>query len=105
MSRTIAVSGGAGGIGAALCNRLRKDGDHVISIDLRDADMVADLSTAEGCAQAVAGDLDDVIHASDDPEVAILIFACAVAGFRQRKGEIYDQPLIQSFTGIGGRAS
>jgi NAD(P)-dependent dehydrogenase (short-subunit alcohol dehydrogenase family) len=42
------VSGAASGIGAALTARLRSDGHTVITVDLRDADVIGDLSTASG---------------------------------------------------------
>lgn len=53
--KTYVVSGAASGIGAATAALLREQGDRVITVDLRDADVVADLSTAEGRAEAVAG--------------------------------------------------
>lgn len=55
MSRTIAVTGSASGIGAALTRILEARGDRVITVDRVDADLVADLATAEGRAAAVAG--------------------------------------------------
>ncbi|MGP4022368.1 SDR family oxidoreductase [Actinomadura sp. 3N407] len=58
MARTIAVSGTASGIGEALAGLLRDQGDTVIGIDLRDADVRADLSGPEGRARAVAGTLE-----------------------------------------------
>lgn len=51
--RTFAVSGSASGIGAATCKRLLARGDRVIGIDLRDADITADLSTASGRRDAI----------------------------------------------------
>ena len=53
MSRTYVVSGSASGIGAAITARLREQGDTVIGVDLRDAEVVADLATAAGRAEAV----------------------------------------------------
>ena len=53
--KTYVVSGAASGIGAATTALLREQGDRVITIDLRDADVIADLSTAAGRADAVAG--------------------------------------------------
>ena len=50
MSRTIAVTGSASGMGAATRAVLEADGQRVIGVDLRDAEVVADLSTAEGRA-------------------------------------------------------
>ncbi|MEU8799322.1 SDR family oxidoreductase [Spirillospora sp. NPDC048819] len=58
MARTIAVSGTASGIGQALAGLLRDQGDTVIGIDLRDADVRADLSGPEGRSRAVAEVLD-----------------------------------------------
>ena len=43
-----AMTGGATGIGAALKEQLRTQGDTVIVVDIKTADIVADLSTAEG---------------------------------------------------------
>ena len=53
--RTIALTGSASGIGAATRKALEADGDRVIGVDLRDAEVVADLGTPEGRAAAVAG--------------------------------------------------
>jgi len=52
---TVAMTGGATGIGAAIRQQLLDAGHRVIVVDIRDADVVADLSTAEGRQQAVAG--------------------------------------------------
>ncbi|NKY44773.1 SDR family oxidoreductase [Nocardia cerradoensis] len=51
---TIAVTGSASGIGAAVAAHLEKEGHRVIGVDLRDTEVTADLSTAEGRAHAVA---------------------------------------------------
>ena len=53
--KTYVVSGAASGIGAATAALLREQGHRVIGVDLRDADVTADLGTAEGRAAAVAG--------------------------------------------------
>jgi NAD(P)-dependent dehydrogenase (short-subunit alcohol dehydrogenase family) len=50
-----AMTGGATGIGQAIRNRLRDDGNEVIVVDLKEADIVADLSTSEGRQEAIAG--------------------------------------------------
>jgi NAD(P)-dependent dehydrogenase (short-subunit alcohol dehydrogenase family) len=73
--KTYVVSGAASGIGAATSALLREQGHRVISVDQRDADVVADLSTAEGRAAAVAGvqALTDVVHG--------LVPAAGVGGF------------------------
>jgi NAD(P)-dependent dehydrogenase (short-subunit alcohol dehydrogenase family) len=52
---TFAMTGGATGIGAAVRAQLAEAGHRVIVADLKDADVLADLSTAEGRRQAVAG--------------------------------------------------
>lgn len=56
--RTIAISGSASGIGAATRAMLEADGHQVIGIDLRDAEVIADLSTDDGRHQAVNEALD-----------------------------------------------
>jgi NAD(P)-dependent dehydrogenase (short-subunit alcohol dehydrogenase family) len=53
--RTIVVTGAASGIGATTADLLRSRGDRVISVDLRSADVCADLSSPSGRADAVAG--------------------------------------------------
>ena len=50
-----AMTGGATGIGAAIKQQLKDAGHEVIVVDIKDADIVADLSSAEGRAAAVAG--------------------------------------------------
>lgn len=51
----IAVTGSASGIGAAIAARLARDGADVIGIDLRDASVIADLSTPDGRLSAIDG--------------------------------------------------
>ena len=51
--KTYALTGGASGIGAAIKQHLVDDGHKVISIDIRDADIESDLSTAEGRSAAI----------------------------------------------------
>ena len=52
--RTVAVSGSASGIGAAIRARLEADGSRVIGIDLHDADVIADLAAPAGRSRALA---------------------------------------------------
>lgn len=58
MSITTVVTGSASGIGAATRTLLEAAGHRVIGVDLRHADIQADLSVPEGRAQAVADVLD-----------------------------------------------
>jgi NAD(P)-dependent dehydrogenase (short-subunit alcohol dehydrogenase family) len=51
---TIAVTGSASGIGAAVTAVMRNAGHRVIGVDLHDAEVVADLGTADGRAHAIA---------------------------------------------------
>jgi NAD(P)-dependent dehydrogenase (short-subunit alcohol dehydrogenase family) len=51
---TYAVTGSASGMGAEVVSRLRAAGHEVITVDLRGADVVADLSTPAGREQAAA---------------------------------------------------
>ena len=55
---TYAVTGSASGMGAASAALLRAAGHTVIGVDLRDADVIADLGTAEGRTAAVRALLD-----------------------------------------------
>lgn len=50
-----AMTGGATGIGAAVKEQLRGDGHTVIVVDLKDADIIADLATTEGRQAAIDG--------------------------------------------------
>lgn len=50
----IAVTGSASGIGAAVAEQLSKAGHRVIGVDQRNAEITADLSTADGRAHAIA---------------------------------------------------
>ncbi|EME15279.1 SDR family oxidoreductase [Rhodococcus triatomae] len=51
---TYVLTGSASGIGAATKARLESDGHRVIGVDIRDADVIADLRSPQGRAQAVA---------------------------------------------------
>jgi NAD(P)-dependent dehydrogenase (short-subunit alcohol dehydrogenase family) len=55
---TIVVTGSAGGIGRATRARLEADGHQVIGVDVRDAEIIADLSTSGG-RRAMAREVDD----------------------------------------------
>lgn len=69
--RTILVTGSAGGIGAATAARLDRAGHRVIGLDIREADIVADLATARGRSEAVEAALGLADHGLNG------IIACA----------------------------
>lgn len=50
---TYAVTGSTSGMGRETAERLRADGHRVIGVDVKEADVVADLSTPDGRARAV----------------------------------------------------
>jgi NAD(P)-dependent dehydrogenase (short-subunit alcohol dehydrogenase family) len=51
--RTVVVTGSASGMGAATRQRLEADGQRVLGVDLRDAEVLADLGTVDGRRAAV----------------------------------------------------
>jgi len=53
--RTYAITGGATGIGAELKRQLAAAGHRVISVDIKEGDVIADLSTREGRQAAIDG--------------------------------------------------
>ncbi len=68
---TIVVTGSASGIGAATTERLEKDGHRVIGVDRHAAEIVADLGSVQGRADAISaiedaanGLLDGVVSAA-----------------------------------------
>ena len=54
MARTVLITGAASGICRATADACRAAGDRVITVDMHDADIVADLTTAEGRARLVS---------------------------------------------------
>jgi len=50
----VAVTGSAGGIGGAIRRRIESEGHRVIGVDVRDAEVEADLSTRDGRSAAIA---------------------------------------------------
>jgi NAD(P)-dependent dehydrogenase (short-subunit alcohol dehydrogenase family) len=56
--KTIAITGAASGIGAATAARLTREGHRVIGIDVKEADIVADLATPDGRRAAIDRTLD-----------------------------------------------
>ncbi len=74
MTRTVAVTGSASGIGAAVRMRLARAGARVIGVDVRDADVLADLADPAGRAAATAA-----IRRASDGRLDGLV-ACAGVG-------------------------
>jgi NAD(P)-dependent dehydrogenase (short-subunit alcohol dehydrogenase family) len=72
--RTVAVSGSASGIGAAVRARLERDGARVVGVDLRDAEVIADLSVRAGREAALGA-----VLAACDGRLAGVV-ACAGLG-------------------------
>lgn len=71
MTRTYVVTGSASGIGQATAELLRERGHNVIGVDLRNADVEADLSTTLGRDAAIRG----VLAASDSKIDAVIAAA------------------------------
>ncbi len=69
MPRTCVVTGSASGIGRATCERLAADGHRVIDVDIRDASILADLSTPAG-RTALVDEVTDASGGSIDAVVA-----------------------------------
>ncbi|WP_369141133.1 SDR family oxidoreductase [Modestobacter versicolor] len=91
MSRTTVITGAASGIGKATAERLRADGQKVIGVDLRDADVTADLSTDEGRASLV-----EQVSAQSNGQVDAVI---AVAGL------VAPSPVTISVNYFGAKAA
>ena len=69
------ISGSASGIGACTRVRLEEQGYEVIGIDLKDAEVTADLSTTEGRQKAIDGALEQT-----GGEIDILVLAAGLGG-------------------------
>jgi NAD(P)-dependent dehydrogenase (short-subunit alcohol dehydrogenase family) len=89
--RTVCITGSAGGIGGATRTRLEKDGARVIGVDVRDAEVVADLSTPAG----------------RDAMVAAVTERCGgmLDGLVAAAGIMGDQPLVVAINYFGAIAS
>jgi NAD(P)-dependent dehydrogenase (short-subunit alcohol dehydrogenase family) len=81
--RTIVVTGSGSGLGAATARRLSDAGDLVIGVDVRDADVIADLGTAVGREQAI----DEVRRLSGGVIDGLVTFA-GVGGTVERSGAL-----------------
>ena len=71
----IVITGCASGIGREVTQKLLAAGHEIIGIDLRDADIIADLSTLEGRKKAISETLDKT-----GSEIDILITAAGMGG-------------------------
>jgi NAD(P)-dependent dehydrogenase (short-subunit alcohol dehydrogenase family) len=87
---TVCITGSAGGIGAATRQRLEREGARVIGVDVRNAEVIADLSTAAGrdamvaaVADASGGVLDGLVAAAgimgQEPLVVAINYFGAIA--------------------------
>jgi len=81
--RTVAMTGSASGIGAAVRARLESDGCTVIGVDLRGQEVDADLSTVDGRRSAVEG----VLSRTDDGTLDAVV-ACAGLGPQVERHEL-----------------
>ena len=81
--RTVVVTGSASGMGAATKARLEADGQRVIGVDLREADVLADLGTPAGRAAAV----DEVGERSGGALDGVVTWA-GLAGLSDRPGSL-----------------
>ncbi len=75
MTRRIVVTGAGSGIGRALAKRLRDEGAEVLGVDLKDAEVQADLATPEGREQAV-----EAARRFDDGALDGLVTCAGLAG-------------------------
>jgi NAD(P)-dependent dehydrogenase (short-subunit alcohol dehydrogenase family) len=71
----VAVTGSAGGIGGAIRRRIEAEGHEVIGVDLRDAEVVADLSSAAGREEALSA-----IRAAAGPALDGFVVAAGIGG-------------------------
>jgi NAD(P)-dependent dehydrogenase (short-subunit alcohol dehydrogenase family) len=81
--RTVVVTGSASGMGAATKARLEADGQRVIGVDLRDADVVADLGTVEGRQAAV-----EAVAERADGAIDGLVTWAGVPGLTETPGSL-----------------
>ncbi|MGV0836178.1 SDR family oxidoreductase [Mycolicibacterium thermoresistibile] len=84
---TYAVTGSASGMGRAAAEKLRAAGHRVIGVDLRDAEVIADLSTPAGRASAADAVLSAAEHRLDGAVLA--------AGLGPRPGKDNPRLILQ----------
>ena len=83
MPRTVVVTGSGSGIGAATRARLEARGERVIGVDLRDAEIQADLASSAGRRQAL-----ERIGALAGESLDGLVTCAGLAGLPNRPGHV-----------------
>ncbi len=81
--RTIVVTGSGSGLGAATKRRLSQAGDRVIGVDIENADVLADLGTADGRERAI-----DEVRRRGDGAIDGLVTFAGVGGTADRSGAL-----------------
>lgn len=81
--RTVVVSGSASGMGASTKAQLEADGQRVIGVDIRDADVIADLSAPDGRRHAV-----DAVTAMSGGAIDGLVTWAGLAGLTDLPGSL-----------------
>jgi NAD(P)-dependent dehydrogenase (short-subunit alcohol dehydrogenase family) len=87
---TYVISGGASGIGAAIKQQLQSEGHTVLTVDIQEADIVANLATAEGRNDAISA----IREATQDGLTGLV--ACAGVG-----SHVPDRALITAVNYYG----
>lgn len=82
-SRTVVVTGSASGMGAATRARLESEGQRVIGVDLRDAEVIADLATESGRRAAV-----EEVTARAGGSLEGLVTCAGIAGLTATPGSL-----------------
>lgn len=83
------VTGAASGIGQAVAGQIRAEGNEVITVDIRDADLVADLSDRDSCQKVIREILERAPDGLDG------LVPCAGVGPEVAKRELI--PLVNYF--------
>src|SRR3712207_3405058 len=92
MGRVAVVTGGASGVGLAVCDVLAAAGHRVVSLDLPEVD-VADRSSVDSAMDAVR---------SDHGPIGILVPSAAVASFERLSSigsDLWDRTIAVNLTG------
>lgn len=84
-TKTYVVTGSASGMGAEVARRLRAEGHRVIGVDLKEAEVQADLSTPQGRAEALAG-----VHAALGGPLDGMVLAAGLGPGKDRERMIVE---------------